>query len=288
MTRSWHVRWIVVLALHAVLGGPSSPAPPRRIISLIPAVTEMLFAMGAGDSVVGVSNFDHYPSDVETRMRVGGLVDPDFERILSLRPDLVVVYGTQGELIERLDRAGVPMFNYEHAGLPDIAQTIRRLGERVGHTVAAEQIATGIERGIAGLRARVAGRSKPKTMIVLEREAGSLRGVYASGGVGFLHDMLEVAGGANAFADVPRQNIQASSELLLARAPEVILELHAGPSWTPAHLARERAVWETLTSVPAVRSGRIFILVDDKLSIPGPRVVEAIEVLAKVLHPDAF
>jgi iron complex transport system substrate-binding protein len=125
-------------------------------------------------------------------------------------------------------------------------------------------------------------------MIVFDREAGSLQGMYASGGVGFLHDMLGVAGGVNVFADVPRQSIQVSSELALTRAPEVILELHSGDPWTPDHVAREQAVWRKLPSLPAVRSGRIAMLVGDKMAIPGPRVVEAIQAMARVLHPGVF
>ena len=248
----------------------------------------MLFAIGAGDAVVGVSSFDHYPADVEKRTRVGGLVDPDFERILSLRPDLFIVYGTQGELISRLERARVPMFNYEHAGLGDIPETIRKLGARVGRREAAERVASGIEAGIADIRARVAGRPRPRTMIVFDRESGSLQGMFASGGVGFLHDMLAVAGGANAFADVARQNIQVSSELALVRAPEVVIELHSGAPWPPAQIARERSVWRTLAGIPAVKANRIYILVDEQLSIPGPGVVDSIRVMARLLHPGVF
>jgi iron complex transport system substrate-binding protein len=265
-----------------------SGATPRRIISLIPSVTEMLFAIGAGDTVVGVSNFDHYPPAVEARTRVGGLIDPDFERILSLRPDLVIVYGTQGELIQRLVRAHVPVFNYEHAGVPDITRTLRLVGERVGRTAAADRLAAEIEGQLAALRARTATRPKPRTMVVFEREAGTLRGMYASGNVGFLRDMLEIAGGANVFADVNRQSLQVTAELLLARAPDVILEIESGPGWTDERIARERSVWRTLASVPAVRSGKIYLLTDEMMSIPGPRVANATLAMAKVLHPEVF
>ena len=291
----WRVRIVFVLLLFLPGVLPAArpvsavaQAPPQRIISLIPAVTEMLFAIGAGDRVVGVSTFDHYPAEAAQRANVGGLVDPNFERILALRPDLVVVYGSQGDLISRLNQVHVPMFNYRHAGLADITVTLRAIGERVGRREAAERVAADIEAGIAGVRARVAGRPRPKTMIVFDREAGSLQGMYASGGVGFLHDMLEVAGGMNVFADVRRQSIQVSSELALARAPDVIMELHWGDAWTPDHIAREQAVWQKLPSLPAVRTGRITMLVGDKWSVPGPRVVETILAMAKALHPGVF
>jgi len=285
---------IVALVASLVVVQASSPKPqapslkPSRIISLIPAVTEMLFAIGAGDQVVGISNFDHYPAAVEQRTRVGGLVDPNFERILSLKPDLVIVYGTQGDLIKRLERVSIPMFHYQHAGLPDITRTIRSLGQRIGRPDEAARVADQIQTGLADVRRRVAGTVRPKTMIVFDREAGSMRGAYASGGLGFLHDMLEVAGGDNVFADVKRQSVQATSELVLARKPGVILELHSGSPWDDAHVAREQSVWRGLKSVPAVRDNQVHILVDEKLSIPGPRVVDAVRVFAKILHSEKF
>jgi iron complex transport system substrate-binding protein len=257
---------------------------PARVISLIPAVTEIIFALGAGESVVGVSSFDRYPPEVKTRTRVGGLVDPDFERILSLRPDLVIVYGSQVDLIARLDRAGVPMFKYEHAGLADVSTTIRSLGARLERGKEAAVLAGRLEYELSAVRKQVAGRPRPRTAVVFDREPGALRGIFASAGVGFMHDMLETAGGDDVFGDVKRQNVQATVEILLSRAPEVIVEVHGGDPWPADRIARERNVWNALTSVPAVRTGRVHILVDDRLSIPGPRVAEGARLLAGVLH----
>jgi len=282
----------MALAIAVVLT-PVAPAARNlqsatRIISLIPAVTEMLFAIGAGDAVVGVSSFDRYPPAARTRPSVGGLVDPDFERILALRPDLVVAYGTQSDLIKRLERARVPIFGYEHAGLADITATLRRIGERVGRKLEADRLAADIERRLADLRLRTSTQARPKTMLVFEREPGTLRGMYASGNVGFLADMLAIAGGSNAFADVRRQSLQVTAEVVLARAPEVILELRSEPGWSPDRLTLEQNVWRALTSVPAVRSRRIYVLTEEMMSIPGPRVAEATLVMAKALHPDLF
>ena len=263
----------------------SRAAAPRRIISLVPAVTEMLFAIGAGPAVVGVSTFDRYPEQVATRPRVGALVDPDFERILTLRPDLVVVYGSQDDLMQRLARANIPIYRYRHATLDDILRTIREIGELVGRLEDADRLATRIAADLDAIRASVAGRPRPRTVILFGREPGSLRGMYASGGYGFVHDMLEIAGGEDIFADVPRENLQATAETLLARAPEVIIELRSsGTGWTPERLAAERAVWRGLPSLPAVRSGRIRILTDESLTVPGPRVAESVRRIAEALR----
>ena len=120
---------------------------------------------------------------------------------------------------------------------------------------------------------------------MFEREPGTLRSIYVSAGVGFMHDMLEVAGGTDVFQDVQRQSLQASTEVFLARAPEVIIEAIATDGWTADRLARERQVWQALTSVPAVRTGRVYLIADVRLAIPGPRVATAIALLADVLHP---
>jgi iron complex transport system substrate-binding protein len=259
-------------------------APLHRIVSLIPAVTEMLFAMDAGDRVVGVSSFDHYPPAVETRTRVGALVDPDFERIISLRPDLVVVYATQSDLIARLDQAQLPIFKYQHAGLADVTKTMRMLGARIGRAPEADREATRIERELDAVRASAAGRPRPRTALVFGREAGALRGIFVSGGVGFLNDMIDVAGGTNAFGDVRQQSLQASAELLIARAPEVIVELRPDEKWSEDRVRQETAIWKGLPTLPAVRSGRVYILADDRLLVPGPRVVEAVRMIARVVR----
>ena len=262
--------------------------PPRRIVSLIPAVTEMIFAMGAGDRVVGVSAYDRYPSQVDRLPRVGGLIDPNVERIFSLKPDLVIVYDTQEDLKQRLDRAAIPFYRYEHRALPDIAATMRSVGARIGAGERANQLATRMEADLDAIRRMVSGQPRFKTLLVFGRDPGSLRNVYASGGYGFLHDMLEVAGGDDVFADTKQQSVQASTEMILARRPEVIVELHSGDGLKSTDLQRETAVWDALPSIPAVRAHRVYLLVGDEFVVPGPRVVNATRTLARTLHPSVF
>ena len=273
------------LAKAGPLSVPGQSAPPGRIISLVPAVTEMLFAIGAGEAVAGVSTYDRFPPEVASRPRVGALVDPDFERMLSLRPDLVIVYGTQDDLIARLERARVPVFRYVHAALADIPQTILRLGERVGRTAEARAVVDRIARDLDAVRTTAASRAtRPRVALIFDREPGTLRGMYASGGVGFLHDLLEVAGATNVFADVKRQSLQLSTELLLARQPEVIVEIFPEANWNDARAERERSVWSALSALPAVRTGRIHLIADDRIAVPGPRVAESARLLAQVLR----
>ena len=260
-----------------------SPSAPTRIVSIIPATTEMLFAMGAGDRVVGVGSYDRFPPEIEGVPRVGGLVDPNTERILDLEPDLVIVYGTQTSVVEQLTRANIPMFVYEHQGLGDIMATIRALGARIGAGQDAERLASRMEQSLAGVRGSVAGRPRPRTLLVFGREPGTLRAINASGGYGFLADLLDVAGAANVFADVPRQSVQTSTEMVLTLAPEVIIELRYGDAAARSD-AEDLAAWNALPSVPAVRDRRVHILTGDEFVVPGPRITEAARKLRDAIH----
>jgi iron complex transport system substrate-binding protein len=268
-----------------------APAPrdsPRRIVSMVPSTTEMLFEIGCGDRVVGVSNYDHFPPDVEKLPRVGGLIDPNVERLLSLRPDLVIVYDTQVELKRQIERAGIPIYPYRHRNLADITHTMRSLGARVGLKEAADAAAQQIEQRLAAIGIRVARLPRPKTLLVIGRDRGSLRNVDASGGYGFLHDVLEIAGGADVLADMQRQSVMMSTEMILTRAPDVIIELHYGDSVPSDSLDAERSVWNAVPSVPAVKSGRVYLLVGNEFVAPGPRIVIAADRFARTLHPEAF
>ncbi|MDP6580107.1 MAG: helical backbone metal receptor [Vicinamibacterales bacterium] len=261
---------------------------PRRIVSVVPALTEALFAIGAGPDVVGVGSFDSHPPEVASRPRVGGLLDPDMEQIFRLRPDLVILYGSQRDQIEQLTRAGIPVFSYAHGGVADTLSVIRQLGTRTGRADDAARVSAAIETQLADVRARVGDRERPRVLLVFGREPGSLRNIYASGGIGFLHDMLEAAGGANVFADVPRESVQLTSEAILTAAPEAIIELTYDDRMTLDTQAAEIAVWNRLSSVPAVRNRRVRLLLGNQFVQPGPRLGDATAAIARALHPEAF
>jgi iron complex transport system substrate-binding protein len=268
-----------------VVAAMAAQDQPKRIISLVPNVTEILFAIGAGPQVVAVSNYDVEPPEVRSLPTVGALVDPDTEKIISLRPDLVITYGSQTDLQEQLKRASIPFFDYRHGGLDHIMVTMRVLGARTGHVDQAEKVARGLEEAINAARTRVAGKPRPRTLLVFGREPGSLRNIYASAGRGFLHDMLVVAGGDDVLNDIDRESALVSTEMILARKPDVILELNAATRLNEADLKAVVDPWMTLSAVPAVRNKRVIILNGPGLTVPGPRVIEGIEKMSKSLHP---
>jgi iron complex transport system substrate-binding protein len=232
--------------------------------------------------VVAVSSYDREPAAVNDLPRVGALIDPNVERILSLKPDLVVVYGTQHDLKTQLDRAGIPHTAFTHGGLRDVTATIRAIGARTGDGAQAETVAKEIEQSLLATAKRVAGRPRPRTLLVFGREPGTLRNMWASGGSGFLHDMLETAGGENVFADQLRESVQVTTEMLLTSRPDVVLELHSSDGQV------DLSAWQTLPSVPAVRDQRVIALAGPELMVPGPRIARATERFARALHPGAY
>lgn len=279
--------WFVAAFVVALASAPLAQAP-TRIVSLVPAVTEMLFAIGAGPQVVAVSSYDDFPAQVQSLPKVGALLDPDVERILALRPQLVISYGSQTDLQAQLSRAGIAVFSYRHAGLAGVFGAIREVGDATGRRTEAARLVSGIEAQLETIRARVRGRRRPRTLLVFERDPATLRGLYVSGGRGFLHEMLELAGGQNVFADIEREAVQPSHETLLLRAPDVILEVRATGMMAPEAPEAARQAWSALASIPAVRNRRIEVLNGDYMVVPGPRLARGTEAFARALHPGAF
>jgi iron complex transport system substrate-binding protein len=287
-TTTWHSQksfFVLFFAFFVVFVVAFAQAPPKRIISLVPNVTEILFAIGAGPQVVAVSSYDVEPPEVRSLPTVGALVDPDTERIIALRPDLVITYGSQTDLQTQLKRVNIPFFDYRHAGLDHVMATMRTLGARTGHSEQAERAASAIETRINAVKQRVAGKPRPKTLLVFGREPGSLRNIYASAGRGFLHDMLVAAGGDDVLADIDKESAQVSTEMILSRAPEVIIELNAANRLNDADMKTVTAPWSALSSVPAIKNHRLVILLGPGLTVPGPRVADGVEQMARALHP---
>ncbi len=199
----------------------------------------------------------------------------------------MIVYDGQSALEERLAGAGVPMFKYRHGDFANVMTTMRALGRAVGREAQADALASALERRLAAIAARVAGRPRPLTLLVLGRDPSSLQNIYASGGYGFLHDMLVTAGARDMLDDVKRESVQVSTELVLARRPDVIVELQYGDGPRPS-TDDDLSPWRRLGSVPAVKSGRLYRLVGDEFVEAGPRLGEATEKLSRLLQPEAW
>jgi iron complex transport system substrate-binding protein len=258
------------------------PAAPRRIVSLVPGVTEILFAIGAQDALVGVTDFCDYPPEARRKARVGDMLAPNLETLVSLRPDLVVATrsGNREETFDQLKRLGLPVYLVdEPPGIADVLRLVGGLGQLTGRREAAAVVAAGLERRITAVRERVAGRPHPRVLYVLWPEP-----LIVPGRGSLLSELIASAGGESVTADQGQGYPRMSLEAAVGRAPEIIILARHGARTGPS--VREQ--WQRLESLPAIRSGRLYAADGDLLHRYGPRVVDGLELLARLIHPEAF
>lgn len=258
------------------------PGAPRRIVSLVPGVTEILFAIGADGALVGVTDFCDYPPEARRKARVGDMLAPNLETLVSLKPDLVVATrsGNREETFDQLKRLGLPVYLVdEPASVAGLLRLVGGLGQLTGRRAAAAALAAGLERRIASVRERVAGRPPPRVLYVLWPEP-----LIVPGRGSLVSELIASAGGESVTSDQGQGYPRMSLEAAVGRAPEVIILARHGAGTGPA--AREQ--WQRLESLPAIRSGRLYAADGDLLHRYGPRVVDGLEFLARLIHPEAF
>jgi len=257
------------------------PAPPRRIISLVPGATEILFAIGAQDRLVGVTDFCDYPPGARRKPSVGGMLAPSLEAMVALKPDLVVATtaGNREETVAQLDRLGIAVYLVNPAGVNDVLRMMEGLGEIAERREAAGQAVAGLRRRIDAVARRVAARPRPRVLYVLWPEPLIVpaRGAFVS-------ELIALAGGASVTAGAGEGYPRYSLEAAVAQAPQVILLARHGAGTGP--VAQEQ--WERLSSLPAIKAGRLHAVDGDVFHRYGPRIVDALEALARLIHPDAF
>ena len=257
------------------------PAPPRRIVSLVPSVTEIIYALKAEAVLVGVTDFCDFPPEARQQPTVGGMVAPSLEAIVARKPDLVIATseGTREDTFTQLSRVGIPVYLVAAHHVADATSLIRRLGELTGHDGAAAPLAARLEQRIDAVRKAVQPFTRPRVLYVLWPEP-----LIVPGRGAMVSELIEIAGGRSLTADDPDAWPRYSLEAAVARNPEVILLANHGAGTG----AIEMEKWRRLTSLPAVKSGRLMSVSGDLIHRYGPRFVDGLEQLARAIHPEAF
>lgn len=260
---------------------------PKRIICATPGLAEVVFALGAGDRVVGVSDYVVWPPEALSITRIGGWMNPDRERLLMLQPDLILTQGLHEPLRKFAERHGIRFLQIPTDTLEDVLQQFVIVGALLGHEEEGRQLREKLEKQLDAIQSKLADVPPRRTVLLFERPEGVLRNLTTIGPSTFLSSLLELAGGKNVFADVVGDYPQISREALLMRAPDVVMELHGGEL---AAMRRDAIMrdWQAMSSLPAVREGRIVFLTGNYAMIPGPRIVETVEKMAQLLHPELF
>jgi len=271
------------------LGAALSAQAPQRIVSTAPSITELLYALGLGDRVVGVDRFSRYPPDALKKPRIGDYAAPNLEVIASLRPDLVMIPTNPVQLRQRLEALKLRVLELNQEGIPALYESIRIVGQATGATTPAARLTEQIRRDLEATRARTAKLPKTRILFVAGHTPQRLEGLIVAGGTSYLNEIIEIAGGANIFRDAKAAYPTVSLEEILARNPEVIIDMGEMADTVGVTEAQKQAVqklWTGMSSVAAVRSGRVHAVASDVFVVPGPRVVDAAAEFFKLLHPE--
>ncbi len=258
---------------------------PQRIISLSPSNTEVLFALGLEDRLVGVTEYCNYPPEAQEKAIIGGFATPSIEKIIELEPDLVLASTIHEEdLLPLFDEVGITVMVVESSTLVELFTTMSLVAEVSGVTAAGEALIASMQERINAVEAVVATVPPAgRTLVYYEVYSDPL---MSAGQGAFINEIIQLAGGVNIFNDITDNYPEVSAEVVVERQPEVILfpDYH-GTADLVLETMTGRPGWE---SVPAVINGRVYAISDDAFARPGPRVVEAVEEAAVLFYPELF
>jgi len=280
-----------LLAAAAVGGAAQAPSrPPQRIVSTAPSITETLFALGLGDRVAGVTTFCRYPSEAARKPKIGNYLRPDVEAILALRPDLVIAERSMIRQTLALPGFKLRLLEVDDQTVDGILRSIRAIGEATGAASRAETLCAGIQASLRATRERTAPLGRRSVLFVVGRTPGRLEDIIAAGGGSYIDELIQAAGGKNVFGAAAVPYAKVNLEEVLARDPEVIIdigEMAQAAEVTPAQQREVLRLWQRYPALRAARSQRVYAVTPDVFVVPGPRVAEAARQLARLLHPEA-
>lgn len=257
------------------------PDNPQRVVCLAPSISETVYALGLGAVVVGVTDFTDYPPEAKSKPSVGGLTDASLEKIVSLHPDLVLAmpHLNRQETVEELEHVGIPVFVVDPQGLQGIMTSIQRVGDALNRSSEARELLKRLEEQRLAVAARVKGLPRFKVLVVIWYDP-----VITAGSKSFINDVISAAGAQSITADIAQEWPQISLEEVLRRSPEFVLMVRGAHGGVTGEELRAHAGWDQLA---AVRDNHV-IYMGERFFHPSPVVFDALEQLAKALHPEAF
>ena len=260
----------------------------ERIISLSPSITETLFAIGLGDKVVGRTRYCNYPLEAKIIKEVGGYVDPNYEAIVALRADLVILLPEHENVKKYLTELNIKYLEVNNKTVANIINTIKIIGSNCDAVNNANKLVSNIERTIDLIKNKTKNLHRPATIISIGRTMGSgtLKDAYVAGRTTYFSELIELAGGVNAFENPNLAYPKLSAEGLIHLNPEVIVDLVTDLKKSNLDEAMVLKEWNSLGNIRAVKNKQISILSSDYIVIPGPRFVLLLKDLTKVIHPE--
>lgn len=275
-----------LLALASLCAGAQTTVP-RRIISVSPNVTEMLYGVGAFGRVIAVSDFCTFPPEVKELPRVGGWQNPSIERIAALRPDLVILTDAQAPfIVDKLQQLALRSLIVQTLSLQDIFTAIEEIGRATGSERQAAELVRHTRATLDAVRGRSRNLPRRSVLFVVDRTPGTLRDLYIATEGSFLAELIEIAGGKAIAAPAKGGYGKIGKEAVLTLNPEVIIDMVQGASGRLAENPQQ--VWNDLPELKAVREGRVYPVRDEFTPHASQFVAQTVERLASMIHPESF
>lgn len=258
------------------------PFPPKKIVSLAPNITEILFSLGLDQEIVGVSTHCNFPERAKSKVRVGSYINLDFERIVSLKPDLIIATGAGNtrDMVERLKRLGFPTYVIFPKNVEDVIRSVGHLSQLLDREKEGAEIIQELKRRRERVLQLTLGLPRPRVFLQIGETP-----VVTVGKNSFADDLIRLAGGDNVAGNEKEMYPRFGMEEILKRSPEVILVSSMNPQGNYQKVLQDWSRWKT---IPAVKNGRIHLLDSDLIDRPSPRIIEGLEEVARILHPEKF
>ena len=256
--------------------------PPKRLIGLAPNLTEILYFLGLGDRVVGVTQFSSFPPEAALKPMVGSYVNLNLERIIDLSPDLVIATrdGNERRDVELLEQAGIAVYVVNPRNVGDLIETIKDVGSLCGVTQRAKAQSHKLKSRVDRIVQKTGFLPKPLVFVQIQ-----LKPIMTVNRNTFHHDLIRLSGGRNMTGDEPITYPRISLEEVIRRKPEVIL---ISSMERQGRFEKARQEWFQWTSIPAVQTGRVHLIDSDLIDRPSPRLIEGLETMATYIHPEVF
>ncbi len=250
---------------------------PERVVSLTPAATEIMFALGVEDKLVGVTEYCDYPAEALNKPKMGDFENPNIELVIDAEPDLVFVAAwIQIELVDRLEQLGSKVFVLDAETIDQVIKNIRMTGEIMGVSENANLIADDMQERVDRVLEKVKDLEKPLVFYEVWDDP-----LMSAGPGTFIHSLIEMAGGINMAEDTDTLYPRLSMEILVERDPDVYIA-------NDVHNSRDIMARPGYDSLRAVQNERVYTIEDDLVTLPGPRIIMGLEKMAKIIHPEAF
>lgn len=258
---------------------------PLKIISTAPAITEMVWAAGASDRLIAVSDYCHFPPEVEKLPKIGGLMNFNYELIKRLKPDIVLLMYPPQDVGQKLKSMGIAYGVFANETFDEIRESIRVMCGLFGHEERCKPFLENWDRELNEIQDEyLKVKRGPKTMVVVGREQGKIAGLYVAGKNSFYDEVLGILQCDNAFAESHQKYFQPSLEAISTSKPEVIIEIWANQKFTEAQKKKLTDDWETMKMLPAVKDKKIYILTEDYVGIPSARAIDTVKLFERVVR----